>query len=55
MDKNTLTGLLLIGALLMGFMYCNRPDVEEMKTNPVESTSTALPTDDRFVDWELLI
>lgn len=53
MDKNTLTGLLLIGALLMGFMYCNRPDVEEMKTNPVESTSTALPTEKRFADREL--
>ena len=38
MDKNTLTGLLLIGALLMGFMYCNRPDPEQAKNTPVEQT-----------------
>ena len=29
MDKNTVTGLLLMGALLMGFMYCNRQGQEE--------------------------
>lgn len=38
MDKNTVTGLLLIGALLMGFMYCNRPDPQQANNAPVEQT-----------------
>jgi YidC/Oxa1 family membrane protein insertase len=29
MDKNTFTGLLLMAALMFGFMYCNRPDTTE--------------------------
>ncbi len=29
MDKNTLTGLLLMGAVILGFMYLNQPSAEE--------------------------
>ena len=29
MDRNTLTGVLLMGALLMGFMYCNRQQADK--------------------------
>ena len=30
MDKNTLTGILLMGAIIFGFMYLNRPSEEEI-------------------------
>lgn len=29
MDKNTLWGLLLMGAVILGFMYINQPSAEE--------------------------
>ena len=31
MDKNTLVGFVLIGAVLIGFSYWNRPSQEEME------------------------
>jgi YidC/Oxa1 family membrane protein insertase len=31
MDKNTLTGLLLMAALMFGFMYCNQPDQSQQQ------------------------
>ena len=31
MDKNSLIGLLLMGAVIMGFMYLNRPSEEELE------------------------
>lgn len=31
MDKNTLTGLLLMGVIIFGFMWLNRPSEEEMQ------------------------
>lgn len=30
MDKNTLTGILLMGAIIFGFMYLNKPSAEEI-------------------------
>lgn len=47
MDKNTLTGLLLMGAVLFGFMYCNKSSQEqqaqaaaEQQTKAAEETAT---------------
>ncbi|MDE6166394.1 MAG: hypothetical protein K2F58_04790, partial [Muribaculaceae bacterium] len=31
MDKNTLTGVLLMGAIIFGFMYINKPSAEEIQ------------------------
>ncbi|MDE6228797.1 MAG: hypothetical protein K2M40_03290, partial [Muribaculaceae bacterium] len=31
MDKNTLTGVLLMGAIIFGFMWLNKPTAEEME------------------------
>ena len=31
MDKNTITGLVLMCAVIFGFMYCNRPSQEEIE------------------------
>ncbi len=39
MDKNTLTGFLLMAAVLFGFMYCNRPS--ETATSPAQSEQSA--------------
>lgn len=30
MDKNTLTGVLLMGAVILGFMWLNKPSEEEL-------------------------
>lgn len=38
MDKNTLWGLLLMGAIFFGFMYCNKPQ------QPLEQNTEATPT-----------
>lgn len=40
MDKNTLTGLLLMAALMFGFMYCNRPDVTEQAAQEQSNKAT---------------
>ena len=50
MDKNTITGLLLIGALLMGFMYCNRPD-EEKNNAPVQQQTAQAPENNAKPLW----
>ena len=31
MDKNTLTGLLLMGLVIFGFMWLNKPSAEELE------------------------
>ena len=31
MDKNTITGLLLMAAVFFGFMYCNKPSKEALE------------------------
>ncbi len=36
MDKNTITGLLLIGAILLGFTYFNQPSLEEVEQQQKE-------------------
>ena len=33
MDKNTLSGLLLMGAVILGFMWLNQPDPNAMRTS----------------------
>lgn len=37
MDKNTLTGMLLMALILFGFMYCNRPDASTMQDAATEA------------------
>lgn len=39
MDKNSITGLLLIGAILLGFTICQRDKYETSKNNNVEQVS----------------
>jgi YidC/Oxa1 family membrane protein insertase len=41
MDKNTFTGLLLMAALMFGFMYCNRPDVNEQAAQEQSQKASA--------------
>ncbi len=41
MDKNTLTGLLLMGAVLFGFMYCNRNSQEQRQKAATEQQTDA--------------
>jgi len=36
MDKNSLTGLLLMGLVIFGFMYLNRPSAEELERQRLE-------------------
>ena len=36
MDKNSLTGLLLMGLVIFGFMYLNRPSEEELERQRLE-------------------
>ncbi|MDE7111443.1 MAG: membrane protein insertase YidC [Muribaculaceae bacterium] len=36
MDKNTLTGILLMGAIIFGFMYLNKPSAEELEKQRLE-------------------
>ena len=36
MDKNTLTGLLLMGLVIFGFMWLNKPSAEELERQRVE-------------------
>jgi YidC/Oxa1 family membrane protein insertase len=45
MDKNTLTGLLLMAALMFGFMYCNQPDQsQQTQQTPQEKTNKVTPS-----------
>lgn len=41
MDKNTLTGLLLMGAVLFGFMYCNKSSQEQQAQAAAEQQTKA--------------
>lgn len=36
MDKNTIFGMLLMGLVLFGFMYCNRPDPNAQQQDTTE-------------------
>ena len=41
MDKNTLTGLILIGAVVIAFMFLNRSNEEKpIKSEPTSSVSS---------------
>lgn len=60
MDKNTLTGLLLMGAVILGFTWLNRPSEEEIAARMAEQTqaeqvsgkleSSAMPEAEAVVD-----
>ena len=39
MDKNTTTGLILIGAVVMAFMFLNQPNEQPNPTNPVNQSN----------------
>ena len=39
MDKNTIIGLLLIGAIMIGFTYYNKPDRDDVMFKKVVSSS----------------
>ncbi len=45
MDKNTLTGLFLIGAILFGFSYFNQPSPEELAQNTEKTEQVTTNTD----------
>lgn len=45
MDKNTITGLLLIGAILLGFTYFNQPSSEQIEQQKKEQEKIALQKD----------
>ena len=42
MDKNTTTGLILIGAVVMAFMFLNQPDEQPSPTNPVSQSNEVI-------------
>lgn len=53
MDKNNLLGLLLMGAVIFGFMYLNKPSEEEIaaaKKAQIETTQV----DDKKIDEEVI-
>ncbi len=39
MDKNTIFGMLLMGLVLFGFMYCNRPDPNAQQQDATEQSA----------------
>lgn len=41
MDKNTITGLLLIAAIMFGFFYFTKSDAKNPQTTPAETTAPA--------------
>ncbi len=41
MDKNTLTGVVLMMAVLFGFMYCNQPSAEEIQARKEQAAQQA--------------
>ena len=41
MDKNTLTGIVLMGAIIFGFMYLNKPSAEEIERQRQEQADRA--------------
>ena len=42
MDKNTTTGLILIGAVVMAFMFLNQPNEQPNPTNPVSQSNEVI-------------
>lgn len=44
MDKNTLFGMVLMGLVLFGFMYCNRPKADEQAATTSKTEQTVVAT-----------
>ncbi len=42
MDKNTTTGLILIGAVVMAFMFLNQPNDQPNPTNPLSQSNEVI-------------
>ena len=42
MDKNTTTGLILIGAVVMAFMFLNQPSEQSNSTAPVRQSNEVI-------------
>ena len=42
MDKNSTTGLILIGAVVMAFMFLNQPNEQPNPTNPVSQSNEVI-------------
>jgi len=47
MDKNTTTGLILIGAVVMAFMFLNQPNEQPNPTNPVSQSNEVVSDENR--------
>lgn len=52
MDKNTLTGILLMGAIIFGFMYLNKPSAEELEKQRQEQAEKIAEEDRRRAEAE---
>lgn len=52
MDKNTLTGILLMGAIIFGFMYLNKPSAEEIEKQRQEQAERATDEERRRAEAE---
>lgn len=52
MDKNTLMGIVLMGAIIFGFMYMNRPSAEELEAQRQEQIQKAADEERRRVEAE---
>lgn len=54
MDKNTITGLLLIGAILLGFTYMNQPTAEQLEQQKKKIEEIAFQKDSIIKAQELI-
>ncbi len=52
MDKNTLTGILLMGAIIFGFMYLNKPSAEELEKQRQEQADRTADEERRRAEAE---
>lgn len=52
MDKNTLTGILLMGAIVFGFMYLNKPSAEELAKQREQQEQVAREAQQRKANAE---
>lgn len=52
MDKNTLIGILLMGAIIFGFMYLNKPSAEEIERQRQEQADKAADEERRRAEAE---
>ena len=54
MDKNTLTGLLLMGLVIFGFMWLNKPSAEELERQRQEKARMEAEAAQKAEDTALL-